>query len=344
MRRFAQHRMSETAPPFTYRACGLVIASNAAIPGLRSSPLAAADVWISIRGQTPAVNQFADRETVLYQSPETDASGRPELTIFGGASGYRLAYCDDTTFLIDGSGSHITVEWPPALQDIDAASYLIGSVLAFVIRLRGSIMLHASAVAVEGRAWLFVGESWAGKSSTAAAFSILGYPMMSDDIVRIEIDGDDLTAYPSHPRLNVWPDSAACLYGTRDAPRGHGDSQGKHSLDLTEGVSAFQTTPLPIEAVYLLGERSGTRRTPAIRSISPRTALMALVGHAYGTRFRDRTMRAREFDVLCRLVERVPVRELRFGNDLGELVSSCRVLASRGAHALACADTCNPHD
>jgi len=33
---------------------------------------------------------------------------------------------------------------------------------------------------------------------------------------------------------------------------------------------------------------------------------------------------------LCRLVEEVPVRELKFSDDLGALVSSCRVLAGDG--------------
>ena len=34
-------------------------------------------------------------------------------------------------------------------------------------------------------------------------------------------------------------------------------------------------------------------------------------------------MRALEFDVLCRLVDRVPVRQLRFGDDLSTLQASC---------------------
>ena len=80
------------------------------------------------------------------------------------------------------------MQWADALTDADAASYLAGYVLAFVLRLRGSVPLHASAVAIDGRALLFVGDSWAGKSSTAAAFSILGYPVLADDIVRIDVD------------------------------------------------------------------------------------------------------------------------------------------------------------
>ena len=104
------------------------------------------------------------------------------------------------------------------------------------------------------------------------------------------------------------------------------DTSVKHGLDLVDAGYSFQTTPVPLEAVYVLGERSA-RQSPAIGSLPPRQALMTLVGHTYGSAFLDRSMRAREFDVLCRLVEEVPVRELRFSDDLGALVSSCRVLS-----------------
>ena len=315
-------------PTFVYRACGLSLASDAPIPGL--CPIDAdikADVTISMCGHTRSVDRTWEPVSVWFESPELDASGRHEMRIDVSQSGYRLAYCDDTTFLIDWTGDRVSVHWSAPLNDADAASYLSGSVLAFVLRLRGSVPLHASAVVIDGRAVLFVGDSWAGKSSTAAAFSILGFPVLSDDIVRIDVGDGDLAAYPSHPRLNVWPDSAATLFGAPDALPVHSETYGKHYLDLLAAGYPFQDAPVPVETIYVLKERSAHPEPPAIRLMPPRAALMALVGQTYGNCLLDRPMRAREFDVLCRLVERVPVRELRFGDDLGALVSSCRVLS-----------------
>lgn len=313
---------------FVYRACGLSLASDAPIRGLR--PIAAdrrADVTISMCGHARSVDRSWESGSVWYESPELDASGRPEMTIEVCESGFRLAYCDDTTFLVDRPGDRVSVHWPAPLSDADAASYLTGSVLAFVLRLRGSVPLHASAVAIDGRALLFVGDSWSGKSSTAAAFSTLGYPVLADDIVRIDLGDGHLAAYPSHPRLNVWPDCAATLYGARDALPVHSDTYRKHYLDLLDAGYPFQDTPVPVDTIYVLKERSANRLSPGIRLMPPQAALMALVGQTYGNCLLDRPMRAREFDVLCRLVERVPVRELRFGDDLGALVSSCRTLS-----------------
>jgi hypothetical protein len=310
---------------FTYNACGLWLASDAPIPGLhRVGGDVPADVTISTRTASPLQTWKAG--SPWYVSPGLDPSGKPEVLIEKNEEGYRVTYCDDTTFVIDRNGHHISMQWSPALAGADAASYLTSYVLAFALRLRGSVPLHASAVAIDGRARLFVGDSWAGKSSTAAAFSILGYPVLSDDIVRVDVVEGGLAACPSHPRLNVWHDSATALYSPDGLPL-HSDTFGKYFLDLDHAGYAFQATPVPIAAVYLLGGRSAAGESPATRALPPRDALVALVGHTYGSAFLDRSMRAGEFDVLCRLVDEVPVRELTFSDDLGGLVSSCRDIA-----------------
>ena len=319
--------MSVAPPDFVYRACGLTLASDAPIPGLHQVTAdVPADVSISIRG-THAQHVWTGGSR-WYVSSSVDASGKPDVLIEANDEGYRVTYCDETTLVIDRAGRHVIVQWASALANADAASYLTSYVLAFVLRLRGSVPLHASAVAIDGRALLFVGDSWAGKSSTAAAFAVLGYPMLSDDVVRLDATDGGLMVYPSHSRLKVWRDSAAALFRSGGAPL-ESDPSGKYYLDLDDAGFAFERTPVPLEAIYVLGERTACD-APAIGLLPTRLALMTLVGHTYGSAFLDRSMMAREFDVLCRLVEEVPVRELKFSDDLGALVSSCRVLAGDG--------------
>jgi hypothetical protein len=280
-----------------------------------------------MRGFETPPREHTEPASILYASSEIAPSGRPELTIAAGATGYRVSYGDGTTFLVDPRGDHVGVHWVPPLDAADAASYLIGPVLGFILRLRGSVPLHASAIAIDGRGILFVGEAWAGKSTTAAAFSMLGYPVLSDDIVRVDEGDAGAIAYPAHPRLNVWSDSAAALYGAADALPAHSETYRKHYLDLVDAGHPFQDAPVPIEIIYLLGERSPELRSHSIAVLPPRAALISLVGHTYGSSFLDCAMRAHEFDLLGRLVQSVPVRELRFGDNLGQLLSSCQALA-----------------
>jgi hypothetical protein len=266
--------------------------------------------------------------SLWWVSPEIDARGKPEMKVEADERGYRLTYNDDVTFLIDREGARISAHWVSSLSDVDAAGHLAGSVLAFSLRLRGSVPLHASAIVVDGRALLFIGDPWAGKSTTVAAFSRLGHPILADDIVRIDVDDGRVLAYPGHPRLNLWADSAAALFGPSNDPGMWTEEYSKRVLDFEAAGCPFHASSVPIEAVYLLGERLKMGAgAPSITALSPSAALVALVRHTYGGCFLDRTMRAREFDVLCRLVEHVPVRELKFGDDLSELVASCRVIA-----------------
>jgi hypothetical protein len=283
---------------FCYQACGLAIASDAPIAGLvPAAGNGLADVTIAMEGST---------------SHGGEDSRYP----------YRLAYSDDATFLVDATGCRVIARWAATCSDADAANYLTGSVLAFVLRVRGSVPLHASAVAVNGRGVLFVGDSWSGKSSTAAAFSTLGYSLLSDDMVRVDDCGPDLVAYPFQPKVNVWGDSAATLFGVGD-----GDAYSKRSVDALEAGCRFQAVPVPIASVYVLAERAAGRRRPLVKALTARDGLIALVRHTHGGSMLNGGMRAQELDVLARLVERVPVRELSFGDSLEDLVPSCGKIA-----------------
>jgi hypothetical protein len=312
-----------------YRACGLSIVSDTPIPGLRPMPVGAdPDLTISMCAGSDR-DKCVEGKSVWYASAELGASGRPEMTIETGDGGYWLTYDDAVTFVIDGAGARVSGQWSARLSAADAAGYLAGSVLAFVLRLRGAVPLHASAIAVDGRALLFIGDAWAGKSSTAAAFSTLGYPVLADDIVRIDIGHREGFAYPVHPRLGLWSDSAEALFGAPREERAHSQEYQKRVFDPQGAGSLFDARSVPIAAIYVLGERlREVSARPSIEPVPPSAALVALVRHTFGGSYLDRAMRALEFDVLCRLVDCVPVRQLRFGDDLSALQESCEVLAA----------------
>jgi hypothetical protein len=87
---------------------------------------------------------------------------------------------------------------------------------------------------------------------------------------------------------------------------------------------------LPVGAVYVLdGRLKNHAGLPSIERLTPSAAVVALTRHTYGGCFLDQPMRAREFDTLCQLADRVPVRQLRFGDDLAALPASCEILAAR---------------
>jgi hypothetical protein len=273
----------------------------------------------------PSVDEAGD---TWFVSPYCDERGVPLLTIRTVATGYLLHYAEGTRFLVSAAGDDVDAWWDAPLTEADAADYLLGGVLAFIVRLRGRVPLHASAIVIEDQAVLFAGAAGAGKSSIAAAFAILGYPVLSDDVVVMDDSGDGVRAHPSHARVSMWPDSASSLFAAKLLPA-HSPVYDKRRLDLFEHGYRFHDRAVPVRMICILAPRTVSGRPPEIRALRPQTALMKLVSHTYSNYLLDASMRAREFDVLGRAVASVAVSELALAEGLDALVSDCRLLAER---------------
>jgi len=320
--------MTDRAASFLGRVSGLLVQADAPLNGLRRVDVSEpADVCVRMQStrDQPTVD---DTLGAWYVSPYCDERGVPSLTIRSVGSGYLLCYAEGTRFLVSRSGGEVDAWWDEPLSDADAADYLLGGVVAFIARLRGLVPVHASAIVIDDRAVLFAGAAGAGKSSIASAFAVLGYSVLSDDVVVIDDSNGAVMAHPSRARLSLWADSAATLFSAQSLPA-HSAVYAKQRLDLVEHGYRFHEQPMPVGAVCILADRSASAHGPTVRALRPQAALMNLVSHTYGNYLLDASMRACEFDVLGRLVERVCVSELSLRADLDSLVSDCRMLADR---------------
>ena len=310
---------------FRYRACGMSIEADAPVAGARRiDDPEPADVCVAMHGADSAPD-VPTTTPAWYVSPYHDEHGVSSLTIRLVGSSKLFCYGEGARFLVNASGSRIDAWWDSPLTDADAADFLLSGVLAFVVRLRGLVPLHASAIVVDGTAVLFAGAAGAGKSSTAAAFAILGLPVLSDDVVTMAVEDGVVLAHPASPRVSVWPDSAKGLFAEQSLPP-HSAVYAKHRLDLMEHGYRFHERPAPVRAIFVLQDRSGSGATPATRALTPGAALMSLVTHTFGNYLLDESMRAREFDLLGRIAESVPVHELAFAAGLGQLIANCQLL------------------
>jgi hypothetical protein len=318
---------------FLFRVGGLVIDADTPLDGLRrledpeALDVTHARVRVRLRGAigAPSVDETS---SAWFISPYLDDRGVPLLTIWTVGAGYLLRYAEGTSFLVSDSGRDVDAWWDATLSEADAADYLLGGVLAFVVRLRGRVPLHASAVVIEDQAVLFAGSAGAGKSSLAAAFAILGYPVLSDDVVVMDDSGACVRAYPSYARLSLWSDSAIGLFCARTFPA-HSPAYEKRRVDLIEHGYRFHDRPVPIGMICILATREASGSPPALRALSPQVALMNLVRHTYSNYLLDASLRSREFDVLGRIAASVRVSELKLGERLDTLVSDSRLVAER---------------
>ena len=240
----------------------------------------------------------------------------------------RYFYClyqDGTTFVVSRSGTQIWATWSEDLTLEDTATYLLGPILGFVLRLQGTVCLHASAIAIDDRVVVLVGAAGAGKSTTAAAFARQGYPVLSDDVVPLIDLGDTFLVQSAYPRIRLWDSSVEALYGDVAAlPRlvpTH-PTWDKRYLDLNQTGYQFQSAPLPLAAIYYIHDRDDDPACPQIAPMTTQAQLITLVTNTYTNYLIDKQLRAQEFELLSRVVAQIPVRQLTPHAEIGRLVET----------------------
>ncbi len=296
-------------PPFAQSAFGLVLHGDEPVPGLAPAPPGAeAPVRLRLR-RMPAWLAAAEpgaAEWLAARRNRDPARPGPAVRLVV-SRWFLMDYPDGTRFLLDRGASVVWATWSADATLEDTATYLLGPVLGFVLRLRGVLALHASVVALGGRAIALVGPGGAGKSTAAAAFACAGHAVLADDVAALDECGGGFSARPAYPRLRLWDDSARSLFGEGDPLPLLTPNWEKRYLDLAS-AGRFHAAPLPLAALYLLGARD--EAGPRVEPVAPAAALVELVANTYAGTLLDAGMRRREFDALSRLVRAVPVRRL----------------------------------
>jgi hypothetical protein len=325
---------------YSYRAYGLTISSNIAIPGLESLCHAADPPDITFEcGPEP---RWVDEAVHLagrnhYKSSEAPHATDAGFAVIERGAGqfFELGYADGARYVTDGAARRVWATCEPPLSITDLAIYFLGPVMGFLLRRRGITSLHASAAVISGHAILFSGEGAAGKSTTAAALALRGTPVMCEDVAPLREDAGIFHLEPGYPRVCLWPDSVQSLLGAPDALPQLTFGWEKRYLAL-DGVRAkFEAQRKPLGAVYLFAARSEDENAPRVVELSRREALLELVQNTYMNYLLNRDQRAAEFDVLTRLVARVAVRRIIPHSDPRRIEQLCECLLRDAAYVVA---------
>ena len=152
--------------------------------------------------------------------------------------------------------------------------FTLGPAMAVLLHQRGSLVLHASSVAIGDGGVAFLGDSEWGKSTTAAAFMLAGHDLVADDITAVSIHEGRAAVVPAFPQIKLWPESARTLGLDPDQlPLIHPDLD-KVALRRAE---SFAHDPLPVSAVFVLGPGDSPEATP----LAPAEAVVELIRHTH---------------------------------------------------------------
>lgn len=297
--------------PSLYQAFGLTLQASRAIPGLPVLKDRTATIDVLIDLPSDRKNKRPNLpEECWYQGPQ-DFNGH-RLKVWRTIDGryFHFQYSDGIEFFIERSGKRILAFWNDSMTLDDMATYLLGPVMGFVLRLRGFVCLHASAVAIANHAVAFLNPGGHGKSTLAAVFAKQGDAVLTDDIVALVDQGNSFEIQSGFPRIRLWPASVEALFNSAVAlPRITPDHTewDKRYLDLTDNKYKFQATSLPLAAIYT-GKRNEALKSPRIETISKRQGLLSLLANTYNAQILGKEMHALQFDVLNRLVKTVSLK------------------------------------
>jgi hypothetical protein len=207
------------------------------------------------------------------------------------------------TFLVR-DGREVLVDPDPDGNEALLQLALLGPVLAALLHQRGDLVLHASAVEIDGAAIGFLGGRGAGKSTMAAALLRRGYPLLTDDILAVSLEDGSPRVLPGFPQLKLWPDAVVALGGDPVLLPLVCEGEDKRAQTVAEFPPARS---LPLACLYVLAGGD----TLAIEQLSSRDAFLEVVSNSYGITWLHGVSGPGQFAARAELVRRVPVRRLR---------------------------------
>jgi uncharacterized protein YlzI (FlbEa/FlbD family) len=228
--------MIRTEKAFAYTGFGMEIVSEFRIPELTEVTFLSEspDVRIEINDLTKDWYEFnsearkkfvVENEKVMFEVPDT------------------------AIFLIE-EGQKIVVSPMLGAEEDKIRLYILGTCMGAILIQKKVLPLHGSALAINGKAYAFIGNSGAGKSTLAAALVKKGYELMSDDVIPVSLSKENIPfVTPTYPQQKLWQESLNHFGMDTNQFRSLFERETKFAVPVNAN---FSSKPLPLAGVFEL--------------------------------------------------------------------------------------------
>lgn len=229
--------MIETLSKVVYKAFGLSILSEIALPELPQNSNQAAPIHVVIRK--------ADLTSEWFELAKQQEKYVAKQNLF-------MFEVPSTAIFSIQDGKTITVSPLIGVEEAKLRLYLLGTCMGALLMQRQILPLHGSAIAIDGKAYAFVGNSGAGKSTLASALLSRGYPLLSDDVIAVTLSPDQIPlVMPAYPQQKLWQESLTALGMESTRFKSIFERETKYLVPVSTN---FITDPLPLAAVFELSK------------------------------------------------------------------------------------------
>ncbi len=283
------------------------------------------ETWIEIRKEGLIDKlTLVDKQLSIWRSEEIGASIRVDRIA---SYGYLLTLHDRYRFGVRGDGSEILIEEDVLYGYANTTHLLTNQVLPMVATLQNKQVLHASAVAINGIAKVFIGESGYGKSTLAAALVQAGGELISDDCLMLDKIEDEWSVTASYPSLRLWPENAQRLLSEyKIKGREISTYCKKKEYFSTKGVMLpVKQGPTRIEKIYILEnpDNSIGLEHISVKKMQAGSALKALLESQFRLDGTNLELLKREFITLSQLTDATGVFTLNYYRSYDKLPIIC---------------------
>jgi energy-coupling factor transporter ATP-binding protein EcfA2 len=276
-----------------YHAYGLILKAEFEFPELRPAP--------ALEGRVPDVTIRLGEVARRPESLNDNGNG-----IWCDGDQY-CHYREGTGACLVTGGTSIVVDREGDPDDSLVRLSVLGPAMGLALIQRGLLLLHASAVSIDGAAVAFLGNHGAGKSTMAASLHSLGHPLITDDIAALDPIEDDFQVLPTFPQLKLWDNTARDLGLQPDEmPRVHPDFD-KWAWRLDGEVSE---APLPLRRLYVLGVGDEVKIENLEAVLGSQYVIRNWYGARFGVEFYQAQNQGEHFRRCIGVADAVPMRRL----------------------------------
>ncbi|MFE7060535.1 aldolase [Sutcliffiella sp. NPDC057660] len=219
-----------------YKAFGFTIKSEYALPELNRAIIKADLSDISIQ-----TGNLEPKWQSLSKQPNQYFHVKENLCMF---------HVPGTAIFLIQNGKEIIVSPHEDAAEDNIRLYLLGTCMGAILMQRRILPLHGSAIAINGKAYAIVGDSGAGKSTTASALLRQGYELISDDVIPVSFNEQGIPMVtPAYPQQKLWQESIEEFGMESSDFRPIIDRETKFAIPV---ASQFCNQPLTLAGVFEL--------------------------------------------------------------------------------------------
>jgi hypothetical protein len=297
---------------FHYRIFGLLVRANCAVPGASAADVSSEAPDLEIVVRHPGVSSMSGDGDVLYENrTRHPVTGSAMLRILRNDRGFVFRHGDGTQCAIDERATQLTIDWPVSPTE-DPWDFVLGLAAGCLLTLRGTVTLHAVALALDDGVVLLAGWPGTGKTTLGAGLVRRGARAIADDVAALAQMPDGVAVHLGI--TNLRPRSAAipALRGMGFSDEWWTPSPDPSFVDITLPAERHAAgNAVRIGSVWLLAPDANGARI-SIEPVAPADALAQMVADSWSARIQSRTMRAREFEAVSRIVNDAPVWRLHY--------------------------------